>query len=159
MLSTDPIKDSAAIAVNKEIIITFKEYVETGPNFRNISLKAGQVPVNGITSKISADKLKIVPPVDLAYGTCYTVTIPKSAVKDASCNYFENTYTFSFTTVKLGDLNGDDQVDILDPLWISSRLGPVVDPASRKADVNGDNVVNILDLLEVAQYLNPSTGS
>ncbi|MDD2443946.1 MAG: dockerin type I domain-containing protein, partial [Desulfotomaculaceae bacterium] len=73
--------------------------------------------------------------------------------------YFENTYTFSFTTVKLGDLNGDDQVDILDLLWISSRLGPVVDPASRKADVNGDNVVNILDLLEVAQYLNLSTGS
>ncbi|MDI9448124.1 MAG: dockerin type I domain-containing protein [Pelotomaculaceae bacterium] len=67
---------------------------------------------------------------------------------------FKGPYTFSFTTVKSGDVNGDDQVDVQDLLFIASSIGPVEDSNSRKADVNKDNVVNILDLLAVAPYFN-----
>lgn len=144
--------------MDKIIKVTFNESIVRGDTFSSISIKAGENSVAYLAS-VGYNAITIYPSANLDHGTRYTVTIPSGAVKDGSCNLFKNTYTFSFTTVKLGDLNGDDQVDILDPLWISSRLGPVVDPASRKADVNGDNVVNILDLLEVAQYLNLSTGS
>lgn len=47
------------------------------------------------------------------------------------------------------DVNADGVVDILDLVFVASRLGEM-DP---KADVNGDGIVNILDLVRVAQNL------
>lgn len=49
----------------------------------------------------------------------------------------------------LGDMNGDGSINILDLLWMASKIGPAGEQ-SQIANVNGDNQVNILDLLRVA---------
>ncbi|HHU87355.1 MAG TPA: hypothetical protein GXZ25_11260 [Peptococcaceae bacterium] len=151
--STDPVNNSTLVPVDKEIKVVFNEYVQRGDAFNNISLKAGEEEVAFLHS-LNYSIITIYPSGNLANGTLYTVTIPQGAVKDVNCNLFKGPYTFSFTTVKSGDVNGDDQVDVQDLLFIASSIGPVEDSNSRKADVNKDNVVNILDLLAVAPYFN-----
>jgi len=54
-------------------------------------------------------------------------------------------FSFSMTTVILGDVNGDGFVDVLDLLEVVSHWGELGGPA----DVNGDGIVDVLDLLVV----------
>jgi len=55
-------------------------------------------------------------------------------------------------TLLVGDMNGDGEINILDLLWMASKIGPVT-PESEIADVNKDGQVNILDLLRVAKNI------
>ncbi len=55
-------------------------------------------------------------------------------------------------TLRLGDMNSDKAINILDLLWMASKMGPV-SGESLWADVNKDSQVNILDLLRVAQNI------
>lgn len=55
-------------------------------------------------------------------------------------------------TLYLGDMNADGSINILDLLWMASKMGPV-NEQSQKADVNSDNQVNILDLLRVSSNI------
>ncbi|MEW6183455.1 MAG: dockerin type I domain-containing protein [Bacillota bacterium] len=55
-------------------------------------------------------------------------------------------------TLYVGDMNGDGSINILDLLWMASKMGPVTGE-SQIADVNKDGQVNILDLLRVAQNI------
>ncbi len=70
--------------------------------------------------------------------TTKTVTVEASGSTDAGT-----------VTLYLGDMNGDGGINILDLLWMASKMGPATGDAA-KADVNGDGQVNILDLLKVA---------
>lgn len=54
------------------------------------------------------------------------------------------------------DMNGDGIINILDMLWIASKLGPVTSEDVRIADINNDGQVNIMDLLEVEQNVSAS---
>ena len=51
------------------------------------------------------------------------------------------------------DVNGDDQIDLLDLTLVAQNLGQ----ASSQADINNDGTVDILDLITVAQNLGAST--
>jgi len=55
-------------------------------------------------------------------------------------------------TLYLGDMNADGSINILDLLWMASKMGPV-NEQSQKADVNSDNLINILDLLRVSSNI------
>ncbi|KFD41681.1 hypothetical protein DK28_0206590 [Peptococcaceae bacterium SCADC1_2_3] len=61
--------------------------------------------------------------------------------------------TLEDVLLRLGDMNDDGTINILDLLWMAARMGPVTGPESQKADVNKDGQVNILDLLRVAQNM------
>lgn len=52
-------------------------------------------------------------------------------------------------TLYLGDMNGDDTIDILDLLWMVPMLDGPVNEETIKADVNCDGEIDILDLLRV----------
>lgn len=60
-------------------------------------------------------------------------------------------------TLWLGDMNGDQQINILDLLWMAKMIG--LSPGDygweegKKADVNEDCSINILDLLWVAKNI------
>ncbi|OPZ75065.1 MAG: hypothetical protein BWY80_00317 [Firmicutes bacterium ADurb.Bin456] len=151
--STDPAHNSTHVPLDKAIKVTFNVYVERGDTFNDISLMAGEDKVASLQS-LNYSVITIYPSTALTSGTKYTVTIPRGAIKDVNCNPLKDPYTFSFTTVTLGDVNGDDLADIQDLLFIASKIGPVTNSESRKADVNKDNVVNILDILEIAPYIN-----
>ena len=47
------------------------------------------------------------------------------------------------------DVNGDDQIDLLDLTLVAQNLGQ----ANSQADINNDGTVDILDLITVAQNL------
>jgi cysteine-rich repeat protein len=51
---------------------------------------------------------------------------------------------------KLGDVNGDGFVNIVDLVLVASNFGKSVPPGDVKADLNNDGVVNISDLVIVA---------
>ena len=51
------------------------------------------------------------------------------------------------------DVNGDDQIDLLDLTLVAQNLGQ----ANSQADINNDGTVDILDLITVAQNLGTST--
>ena len=51
------------------------------------------------------------------------------------------------------DLNGDDQINLLDLILIAQNLGQT----NPEADTNNDGIVDILDLIAVAQNLDTST--
>jgi len=55
-------------------------------------------------------------------------------------------------TLNMGDMNGDDTIDISDLLWMVYYIGPVTEE-SQKADVNGDGEIDISDLLRVVADL------
>ena len=57
-----------------------------------------------------------------------------------------------------GDVNRDEQVNILDMVLVARHFGKTVPPDS-DVDLNGDGVVNIQDLIIVAQHLGESTTS
>ena len=56
-------------------------------------------------------------------------------------------------TLKLGDMNSDNAINILDLSWMYQFMGPVTSNDSCKADVNQDGIVGIRDLLIVAQHI------
>lgn len=59
-------------------------------------------------------------------------------------------------TVTIGDVNGDNVIDILDATYIQLYLAEIVSLDSRPlkaADVNGDNSVDILDVTNIQKYL------
>jgi len=60
-------------------------------------------------------------------------------------------------TLWMGDMNGDQQINILDLLWMATMIdwkpGDQGWEEGKKADVNGDGSVNILDLLRVAKNI------
>lgn len=55
-------------------------------------------------------------------------------------------------TLRLGDMNSDKSINILDLLWMAAKIGPV-SAESQWADVNRDSQVNILDLLRIANNI------
>ncbi|HAG08520.1 MAG TPA: hypothetical protein DCK87_02995 [Desulfotomaculum sp.] len=60
-------------------------------------------------------------------------------------------------TLWVGDMTGDQQINILDLLWMATMIdrkpGDQGWEEGKKADVNGDGSVNILDLLRVAKNI------
>ncbi len=60
-------------------------------------------------------------------------------------------------TLWVGDMTGDQQINILDLLWMAAMIGLTPGDSGweegKKADVNGDSSINILDLLRVAKNI------
>lgn len=60
-------------------------------------------------------------------------------------------------TLWVGDMTGDQQINILDLLWMATMIdrkpGEQGWEEGKKADVNGDGTINILDLLRVAKNI------
>lgn len=62
--------------------------------------------------------------------------------------------TYDISILKLGDMNGDESINILDLLFMAANIGhPTSSPDAYKSDVNKDGQVNILDLLMVAENI------
>lgn len=55
-------------------------------------------------------------------------------------------------TLRVVDVNGDGNVNILDLVFVAGQFGAPVTEANRAADVNRDGTINILDLTHIAQH-------
>ena len=55
-------------------------------------------------------------------------------------------------TLRVVDVNGDGNVNILDLVFVAGHFGAPVTEANRAADVNRDGTINILDLTHIAQH-------
>jgi hypothetical protein len=58
----------------------------------------------------------------------------------------------------LGDVNGDDIVNIFDLVIVSQNFGQTP-PTNPAADVNGDSIVNIFDLVIVSSNFGQTADS
>ena len=57
----------------------------------------------------------------------------------------------NYSTSVLGDLNGDDIVNILDIVQLANMV--LANDYSESADINSDGVVNILDIVQVTNII------
>lgn len=81
----------------------------------------------------------------------YTNTVAETYAK-------ENGFTFvSLGTVnKLGDVNGDDKVDITDATTVQKYLAELIDLDENQkiaADTNGDGIISITDATEIQKFV------
>ena len=96
--STDPVNGATNVPLNKVIIVTLSENIQTGSSYGDITLKDSGDNIIAITKSINNNLLTITPNDNLTRNTRYTVNIPAGAVMDMAGNIFANNYSFSFTT-------------------------------------------------------------
>jgi hypothetical protein len=113
-VTSDPINNSADVAINKLLVITFSEPIEQATiNSSTFLLKQGSTSVAGtVTSTVTT--ATFTPTGSFAYNTKYDGTVTTGA-KDLSGNALAANYTFSFTTV--------NAPDIIPPTVVSSTPG------------------------------------
>jgi hypothetical protein len=111
---SDPINNSADVAINKLLVITFSEPIEQATiNSSTFSLKQGSTSVAGTVTS-TATTATFTPTGSFAYNTKYDGTVTTGA-KDLSGNALAANYTFSFTTT--------NAPDIIPPTVVSSTPG------------------------------------
>jgi len=86
--------------------------------------------------------------LDLKTGT-YTVTASAPGYLTNSTTISVTSgqpITLSATTLKGGNVNGDNAINISDVTLVAANFGLTVPPADSRADINADGIVNVLDL-------------
>lgn len=157
---TPPAYQSAAIdGTKKKVTLTFSENLVA-----NVTNLKGAVTYStnaatftalgdGDTVAISGNNLVVTFNTALT-GASNKIRLAAGSLKDAANNVLAvQVTTDAITGFHAGDMNGDGLIDVLDLLWIASKIGPVTGDDVGKADINKDGQVNILDLLEVEQYV------
>ncbi|MBI4734372.1 MAG: Ig-like domain-containing protein, partial [Rubrobacteridae bacterium] len=105
---TSPSSDASGAPVTGSINISFSKNIQTGRNWRGISLVDASVTylygqiVYGTTlsttNTVSGNTVTLNHGLPLSYSTKYTVTVPQGAVKDSLGNENPAAFSFSFTT-------------------------------------------------------------
>ena len=102
-VTSDPANNSADVAINKLLVITFSKPMEQATiNSSTFSLKQGSTSVSG-TITLSTTTATFTPTGNFAYNTKYDGTVTTGA-KDLSGNALAANYTFSFTTLNAPDI-------------------------------------------------------
>ncbi|MDD4168888.1 MAG: S8 family serine peptidase [Desulfotomaculaceae bacterium] len=158
---TAPAYQSAAVdGTNKVVTLTFSENLAA-----NTADLKGAVTVStngttftalgtGDTVAISGNTLVVTFNTALT-GSNNKIRVAANSLKDGAGNILTAAFTTDMIMIaaKFGDMNEDNDVNILDLLWMSSKIGSAGIGDALKADVNNDGQVNILDLLMVAQNI------
>lgn len=154
MVSTIPDNQDTEVPVDTTITVIYDRKINPSRYIKEISLKTSTGEGVDISTSISGIKLNIKPKSNLVHGTKYWVTIPEDAVKGYIDCIPTEIETFSFTTASIClDLNDDGKVDILDLLWMASKIGQADNSDAMRADVNCDGQVNVLDLMLLSQNI------
>ena len=79
-------------------------------------------------------------------------------IKLSDTNGEGNTYaemSFPVTALKLGDVNGDNTVDIADAVCIASYIAGKATPTFYEivADTNGDGIIDIADAVHIIDFV------
>jgi hypothetical protein len=135
--------------------VSFASYkIEWGAGIDPVSYSnSGVVLANGGTASVNGAYLGYWDSSSRTPNQYYTLKLTVSAVGGASASYINEIYlepalpapppSPPAPTAKIGDLNGDNKVNIYD---LSILLSKWKKSVSGGADLNGDHVVNIYDL-------------
>ncbi|MDD4238765.1 MAG: S8 family serine peptidase [Desulfotomaculaceae bacterium] len=153
---TPPVYQSAASSNrNRTATLTFTEnlvanvanlkgavtFSADGTNFGSLG--------TGDTVSINGSTLVVTFNTALA-GSNNKIRVAAATLKDTTGNILTAEITTDAIAGFNCDINGDGTINLLDLLWISSKIGPATTGEATKADVNNDGEVNILDLMAVA---------
>lgn len=95
VVSTDPKDRDRDVPVSQPITVTLSRKASAGPNFGNITLRAGNAAV-ALDRSLSGAVLTLRPKQPLAFDQEYTVVIPEKAVVDPETGAPSAPYSFSF---------------------------------------------------------------
>jgi methionine-rich copper-binding protein CopC len=99
VISTYPKINSTGVSLTAPLTIKFSEYIKASTYFSSIKLKNLSIGTyNTLSRTISGNGLKIKTTANRTANTWYTITIPKSAIKDIAGNNLQANYTFKFKT-------------------------------------------------------------
>jgi len=146
--SKSPAADAVDVATTTTVSVTFSEAMAsatiTTSSFTLDSV-AGSVFYNSGTYTAT-----FTPSANLAVNTTYTATL-STAITDVAGNPLA-AYSWSFTTTKPGDANGDGDVDALDITKVE-RIVAGLDAETPGADANQDGNINALDITKTERIV------
>lgn len=127
VISTDPVNNATAVALNKVIRATFSMAMDPLTiNNSSFTVKLGAVPVAGVVT-YSGTVASFTPTVNLLSGSVYTATITTAARNVAGTSLL-NDYVWNFTTVPSGGpgpivLGSAGRFGILAGVGVSNQAG------------------------------------
>jgi hypothetical protein len=146
--SVSPLDGATGVAIGTTVSVTFSEAMAsatiTTSSFTLDSV-AGSVSYNSGTYTAT-----FTPGADLSESTTYTATL-STAITDVAGNPLA-AYSWSFTTTKPGDADGNGVVNALDITKVE-RIVAGLDASTPGADANGDGNVNALDITKVERII------
>ena len=98
VISSNPVNNTANIALNTIIKITFNENIKFGTNTWIELYATATGKATSFKSTITGNVLSIIPQSLLASGTKYTVIVHSKSITDLAGNNLTAPYTTRFTT-------------------------------------------------------------
>ncbi len=115
------------LPVNTPVYLKLDRAVGAGPGINNVALIDGNGKRVMLTNEIHGEEVVFYPSnSDLAYGTNYTIDIPKDAIMDTKGNYLDWGYSATFSTNdEFTVLGGKDRYDtslkVSEEGWVKSN--------------------------------------
>ena len=156
-------KSTTISGTNKIVTLTFSEnLVANTANLKEAVTFAADgttfAPLGtGDTVSLSNNTLVLTLSTALT-GSTNKIRLAANSLKDAAGNVLTSMVTTEAIQAEiLGDLNGDNVVNITDLLWMAQYIGIKQGDDDwenvKKADLNNDESIDILDLIQVAEYI------
>jgi len=154
---TNPLANATNVAVNTLILAAFSEDMKKSSITLNVNDGSKDIAGTvGYDNKI----MTFTPDANLESDKTYTVTIAKSTETLAgiamNADYVWKFTTLSSSSVKKGDINGDNAVDLKDAilaLKVLAGFAPSEVKWNKEADINGDGKIGIAELVYILNVL------
>lgn len=112
LADTFPPANSTDLPVNTPVVVQFNHTLQPGENYAAISLTDSTGQSIPVSTHISANVLVVLPQVDLAYDSTYTVNIPAKAVADMKNTVYDQEIKSQFQTgSEYSRLGGTDRIE------------------------------------------------
>jgi len=154
--SVTPADGATAVAADAAVSAIFSEGIQQGDNFGSISISGA----TGVSVSIGGTNLNIAHG-DFNCLTTYTATIPAGGIEDLAGNP-NSAYSWSFTSLMEGDVNGSGYVSGVDALLIarySVGLESLSDYQKLCADTTDEGNVSTADAMHIAQWVVDPSGA
>jgi hypothetical protein len=147
--SVSPVNGATDVATYTTVTATFSEAMD------ELTITTSSFTLDGVSGSVAYDSgtytATFTPSADLAGNTTYTATL-STAITSAGGIPLASEYSWSFTTVLVGDATGDGVIDARDITKVE-RIIAGLDAATPGADATQDGLIDARDITMVERII------